>query len=83
MQHGQEFAMVEPYSAFALFLLEQGTKQPGCRCQASESVRLADTLRPKRPAALLPREKTVCFMYVCLHFGFYTKSRDSSVSRAR
>src|SRR6266516_6311657 len=61
----------------------RAAKQPDCRCQVSEYVRLADKLRPKRPAALLPREKIVCFMHVFLHFGHYTKSRDSSVFRAQ
>jgi hypothetical protein len=41
-----------------------------CRCQASESVRLADTLRPKSPAALLSREKNSMF-YACV-FAFWT-----------
>jgi hypothetical protein len=36
---------------------------------------------PKGPRLSCRAKKTVCFMHVCLHFGFYTKSRDSSVFR--
>src|SRR6266516_2752448 len=43
----------------------RAAKQPDCRCQVSEYVRLADKLRPKRPAALLPREKNSMF-YACV-----------------
>jgi hypothetical protein len=50
-------------------LWNRTAKQPYCRCQASEGVRLADTLRPKRSAALLPCEKNSMF-YACV-FAFW------------
>jgi hypothetical protein len=47
----------------------RATKQSDERCQESECVRLADTLRPKLPAALLPCEINSIF-YACV-FAFW------------